>query len=145
MKEIDAFRFSRRDLFSYKFKQSGCHTQVLMDINSMFLGISKTDKCATNNDSSMFLNWKPQHLMDTNDVLQLNGGYKLFINQLIEEQDIDDQFNRSNFIISIQKINNHDFNLEEVQYNNRFGSKRSHIETGLILIIIIINNIFRFC
>ncbi len=126
--ETEGFKHS--SFYSYKLKESGLCTQVMMDINGMFLLVSSSEPCAINNDGSMFVAWKPQRAIARTDVLQLDGGYTLFVIKLLKQQDVADEFNTSNFVFPLRKITNIDFKLGETEYINRFGAKRSHIETG---------------
>jgi hypothetical protein len=128
IKEIDSFK--RRMLYSYKLKQSGCRSQVMMDINNMFIAVSDTEKCGVNNDGSMFIMWKPDDLMNKNDVLQLDGGYTLFIKTLLKKQSVPNRLVTHNFLTPLRKYKNKDFDLSEQEYNEKFGSKRSDIETA---------------
>ncbi|KAG2216235.1 hypothetical protein INT45_002777 [Circinella minor] len=59
----------------------------------------------------------------------VDGGYTLFVNQLIElssQKGID--FNNSNFIYPIKKDINVDLNADERHFNDVFGSFRSKVE-----------------
>jgi hypothetical protein len=100
---------------------------VLADINQMILAVSKTEKCGKVNDGSMFANMNILSHMFKSDLLQLDGAYLLMINQILEN-DTNNNFSRDNFICSIQKINNVDFELDETKYNKKFGGMRSTIE-----------------
>ncbi|GAA5800487.1 hypothetical protein HPULCUR_005918 [Helicostylum pulchrum] len=67
--------------------------------------------------------------MDKRDVMAIDGGYTLFINQfekLCENKNI--KLNDNNFFYPIRKEPNEELNREEKHFNDVFGSFRSSIE-----------------
>ncbi|KAG2221792.1 hypothetical protein INT45_013288 [Circinella minor] len=92
----------REKLLSYKFKKNGIRTQIVSDMNDMIIYTSKSDYCSDSSDGSMFLNMKLYNKLSRKDVLATDGGYTLFINQLIElssEKGYD--LSKNNFIYPI--------------------------------------------
>jgi hypothetical protein len=81
------------------------------------------------NDGTMLVEWKPYHLVGNKDVVQLDGGYTLYITQLLNDQGSSHTLSKLNFITPIRKIRNQDFELDEREYNELYGSKRSQIES----------------
>jgi hypothetical protein len=128
IKEIDSFK--RRMLYGYELKQFGYRSQAMMDINNMFIAVPDTEKCGVNNDGSMFIMWKPDDLINKNDVLQLDGGYTLFIKTLLKKKSMPNRLAAHNFLTPLRKYKNKDFDLSEKEYNEKFGSKRSNIENA---------------
>ncbi len=51
--EAEGFKYS--SFYSYKLKKAKLCTQVMIDINGMFLLVSSSEPCAINNDGSMFV------------------------------------------------------------------------------------------
>lgn len=113
------------ELFSFKLKKSGFRTQVLMDLNSMILAVSKSEPCKDNNDGKMFCEMKIDKLINEHDCIALDGRYTLHILKYLESCDILDN---SNFCSPIRKQRNVDLTSTEVVYNNEFGTVRSGIE-----------------
>lgn len=119
----------RERLFSYKFKKNGIRTQIISDVNDMIIYISKSDFCADSSDGSMFLNMKLYRKINSYDVLATDGGYTLFINQLIDlSSEKGFNLNNNNFIYPIRKEVNLDLSSDERHFNDVFGSFRSKIE-----------------
>ncbi len=130
-KEIDGFRMERSDLYGWKFKKSGGRTQIIIDTNNFFYKFSHTAKAGTTNDGAMFQEFKPDRYLVKSDVLCSDGGYTLHIDNVLEDNETrGGGLSRLNFCNPIRKINNTDFKLDEVQYNEKFGSFRSKIETA---------------
>lgn len=115
----------KADYYSYKLKKSGFRTQVCIDINNMILYISESEPYGKNNDGSMFVNMSIENKVDKMDCLALDGGYNLYINQIITNTEL----NNYNFIYPIRKEKNINLNSTEIEYNEQFGSFRSKIET----------------
>ncbi|EIE87963.1 hypothetical protein RO3G_12674 [Rhizopus delemar RA 99-880] len=66
---------------------------------------------------------------DKRDVIAVDGGYTLFINQFekfCENKNI--KLNDNNFFYPIRKEPNEELNIEEKHFNDVFGSFRSAIE-----------------
>jgi hypothetical protein len=121
--------------YSYKLKGPGLRTQIITDMNKMILFISKSEKCAVSNDGVMFLNMKLEEFIHVGDCLGMDGGYTLYIPKLKEKcieigKDISDK----NFNPPIRKDDNVKLNIEELDYNKRFGSFRSEIENHFSLL-----------
>lgn len=95
----------------------------------MIIYISKSDFCADSSDGSMFLNMKLYRKINSYDVLATDGGYTLFINQLIDlSSEKGFNLNNNNFIYPIRKEVNLDLSSDERHFNDVFGSFRSRIE-----------------
>ncbi|KAG2222336.1 hypothetical protein INT45_009809 [Circinella minor] len=97
-------------------------------MNDMIIYTSKSDYYSHSSDGSMFLNMKLYNKLSKQDVLATDGGYTLFINQLIElssEKGYD--LSKNNFIYPIHKEININLTADERHYNDVFGSFRSEI------------------
>src|SRR3979490_1756784 len=112
------------DGYSYKFKKSGFHTQVCIDMNGMVLFISESAPCKNNTDGAMLKKMRIQDKIEKYDSIAVDGGYKLFIKQIVEESNLKER----NFCCPIRKIKNMELSDEETKYNEMFGSFRSLIE-----------------
>ncbi|KAI9243081.1 hypothetical protein BY458DRAFT_420652, partial [Sporodiniella umbellata] len=91
--------------------------------------VSDSQLCGVSSDGGMFLNMKLYNTMDKRDVIAIDGGYTLFINQfekLCENKKIN--LNDNNFFYPIRKELNEELNKEEKHFNDVFGSFRSSIE-----------------
>src|SRR6185312_7920410 len=61
--------------------------------------------------------------------IYLDGGYKLFLNQLFEYLNSkNEDYNSEKFLCPIRKINNVEFTRSEIDFNNQFGGFRSTID-----------------
>src|SRR3979490_2537369 len=65
-----------------------------------------------------------QDKIEKYDSIAVDGGYKLFIKQIVEESNLKER----NFCCPIHKIKNMELSDEENKYNEMFGSFRSSIE-----------------
>ena len=110
--------------YSYKLTKSGLRTQIMTDINDMILYVSSSDPCAYSNDGTMFVEMKVHQKIHNMDCLALDGGYPLFIPQVIANS----QLNDMNFCYPIRKPRGTALTDEEARYNHHFGSFRSQIE-----------------
>jgi hypothetical protein len=127
--EYDKPDISTQKRWSYKLKAAGIRTQVLTDINNFIVHVSDSQLCGVSSDGGMFLNMKLYNKMDKRDVMAIDGGYTLFINQfekLCENKNI--KLNDNNFFYPIRKEPNEELNREEKHFNDVFGSFRSSIE-----------------
>jgi hypothetical protein len=113
------------EAYSYKLKKSGFRTQVCIDMNKMVLFVSESAPCSQN-DGVMFTNINLKDKIHESDCIGLDGGYTLFVNQVLK---LNDKFQESNFVCPIRKPKNAKLSAEEVEYNKRFGSFRSSIES----------------
>jgi hypothetical protein len=121
--------------YSYKLKGPGLRTQIVTDINKMIIFISKSEKCAVSNDGVMFLNMKLEEFIHAGDCLGMDGGYTLYILKFKEKcLEIGKDISDKNFSHPIRKDNNIKLNIEELDYNKRFGSFRSEIENHFSLL-----------
>ncbi|KAI7854135.1 hypothetical protein BDC45DRAFT_424003, partial [Circinella umbellata] len=80
-------------------------------------------------DSKMFLNMSLYKFIDKKDLIAVDGGFTLFINQfeeICQEKGFD--FNDNNFINPIRKEKNVDLNIQEKHFNKLYGSFRSLVE-----------------
>jgi hypothetical protein len=78
----------------------------------------------------MILNDKIYKIMDEHDCLQLDGVYSSSIQkilQICEEKGIN--LTEDNFLSPIRKITKKQLLLDEDEFNDKFGSKRSQIES----------------
>ena len=76
----------------------------MMDINGMFLNFSDSEVCGLNNDGSMFKRMRMDQLINVHDVVQMDGGYTLFVDQLVEmNRDEGGQITANNFLCPIRK------------------------------------------
>ncbi|KAF0979731.1 hypothetical protein FDP41_001399 [Naegleria fowleri] len=125
-------KYPKREYWSYKYKDSGLRTQVLMDNQELAIAISKSLPCAPNTDIGMFKQMEriPKLLDPSVDVLYFDGGYFLGIPDYIEKlQEKGYDFDESNFRTPIRKPRNQDLTYSEAQYNEEFGAFRGMIET----------------
>ena len=117
-------------LYSYKLKKSGLRTQFLSDVNNIVVNISNSDFCADNNDGLMFLHMNLYKKIHITDIIAVDGGYTLYINQFIEDANKKGfSFSNNNFVYPIRKNPNETLTITEIQFNNTFGTFRSTIET----------------
>lgn len=127
--EYDKPDISQQKRWSYKLKSAGLRTQVLTDINNFIISVSESLLCGISSDGGMFLNMKIYNKIDKRDVIAVDGGYTLFINQFekfCENKNI--KLNDNNFFYPIRKEPNEELNIEEKHFNDVFGSFRSAIE-----------------
>ncbi|KAF0978138.1 hypothetical protein FDP41_010660 [Naegleria fowleri] len=125
-------KYPKREYWSYKYKDSGLRTQVLMDNQELAIAISKSLPCAPNTDIGMFKQMEriPKLLDPSVDVLYFDGGYFLGIPDYIEKlQEKGYDLDESNFRTPIRKPRNQDLTYSEAQYNEEFGAFRGMIET----------------
>ncbi len=122
-------------MFSFKLKASEYRNQCIQDVNLFWLYISMAQGCETGNDGTMFVECQPDQKMATIDILQMDGGYTLFVDKLFENPNCSLHMSAKNFVTPIRKIAEVDFELGETQYNQKFGAKRSAIETGFATIL----------
>lgn len=119
----------RTRLYSYKFKKNGVRTQFAADMNDMIIFISNSDFCSDSSDGSMFLNMKLYRKMHSHDIIGIDGGYTLFVNQFIDiSSEKGYEFSHNNFVYPIRKNINENITITENHFNNTFGSFRSKIE-----------------
>ncbi|EFC45982.1 predicted protein [Naegleria gruberi] len=124
--------YSRFDYWSFKFKNSGLRTQVLMDVNEFTLAVSKSEACKANTDMKMFTIMDIHNNVDmtNHDVVFLDGGYFLGMNDYVESlQEKGVEFGLDNFRTPIRKSRNIPFDDSEAAYNEKFGAFRGTIET----------------
>lgn len=120
---------SSQKRWSYKLKTSGLRTQILADINNMVISVSKSELCGVSSDGGMFLNMKLYNKVDKRDVIAVDGGYTLFINQfeeLCKNKNI--LLSDNNFFYPIRKETDIELNKQEKHFNDVFGSFRSIVE-----------------
>jgi hypothetical protein len=95
---------SAQKRWSYKLKTSDLRTQVLADINNMVINVSNSELCGVSSDGGMFLNMKIYNKIDICDVVEVDGGYTLFIKQFEELcNKKDKKLNDNNFFYPIRK------------------------------------------
>jgi len=125
-------KFAKKDYYSFKFKKTGIRTQFMMDVNEMFINISKSEPAAKCNDGSMFVKWRPDLLMTKRDHMMLDGGYALYIAPLLQANEVDGEviLNTTNFSAPLRKFPNVDLHISEAKYNKLYSGSRSKIETG---------------
>lgn len=115
------------ELYSYKLKHSGYRTQMCIDINGMILHLSPTEQCRDNPDNKMLQKMKILNKINTADCIALDGGYPLStLEDMVENYD---NFNMSNFCTPFRKPRGLSLSDNEAQFNTRFGSFRSMIES----------------
>jgi hypothetical protein len=127
--EYDKPDISQQKRWSYKLKTSGLRTQVLTDINNFVIAVSNSELCGVSSDGGMFLNMKLYNKINKRDVVAIDGGYTLFINQfeiLCRKKNI--PLSDNNFFYPIRKEPNEEMNKQEKHFNDVFGSFRSAIE-----------------
>lgn len=112
------------DGYSYKLKKAGFRTQVCIDVNGMVIMTSGSLPCKDNSDGVMFTKMGLDNTVQKGDCLAVDGGYTLFIKQVVEKSDLKER----NFCHPIRKLKNVELSDEEKRYNERFGSFRSIIE-----------------
>jgi hypothetical protein len=114
-------------LYSYKLKKSGYRTQLCIDINGMILFLSTSEECRSNTDMYMLKGMNLVDKINPVDCIALDGGYPQSVLQDIVEDT--DEFSLSNFCIPIRKPRGGDLTAIEAEYNKRFGSFRSMVES----------------
>lgn len=121
---------NKSKLYSYKLKGPGLRTQIVVDVNKSILFISNSEKCAQGNDGTMFLNMKLFKDINKLDVLSMDGGYNLYVEKFIENaNEYGFDFDNKNFVYPIRKEINNKLTISELNFNNKFGSFRSEIES----------------
>jgi hypothetical protein len=116
-------------LYSYKFKKNGLRTQFVSDMNDMIIYTSKSDYCSDSSDGSMFMNMELYKEINNKDTVALDGGYTLFVKQLIELSTSKGyEFTDNNFIYPIRKESGESLTITEDHFNKTFGSFRSKVE-----------------
>lgn len=126
---------STSGLYSYKLKGPGLRTQIVVDINKSILFVSNSEKCAKGSDGTMFLNMKLYKNIHKLDCIGMDGGYNLFVEKFIENaNEFGYDFNHNNFVYPIRKEVNKKLNVNELSYNDKFGSFRSEIENHFSLL-----------
>ena len=119
---------SAQKRWSYKLKTSGLRIQVLADINNMIINVSNSELCGVSSDGGMFLNMKIYNRIDIRDVVAVDGGYTLFIEQFEELCNKNDKkLNDNKFFCPIRKEPDQELNVQEKHFNDVFGSFRSTI------------------
>ena len=125
-------QYKRFDYWSFKFKNAGIRTQVLVDVQEMAIAVSKSEPCKANTDMKMFklMNIHEKVNMTNQDVVFLDGGYFLGMDAYIEKlQEKGIEFGLNNFRTPFRKSKNVDLDESEKHYNERFGGFRSTVET----------------
>lgn len=120
---------SKRKLFSYKLKKAGVRTQICTDINGMIIYISNSKFCRDNTDGEMFLKMNLQNNIEEVDCMGFDGGYYYSIDKFIEQNKTNKKFKRENFIYPYRKIKKEKLSDNKLDFNEKFGSFRSTIET----------------
>ncbi|KAG2217748.1 hypothetical protein INT45_005469 [Circinella minor] len=121
---------SSSGLYSYKLKGPGLRTQIVVDINKSILYISNSENCAKGNDGTMFLNMKLYRNINSLDCIGMDGGYNLFVGKFIENGiEYGYNYSQNNFVYPIRKEVNKNLTVNELNYNSKFRSFRSQIES----------------
>jgi len=129
-KEVCQYR-EENALYSFKFKKNGLRVQDVSTPYSRFhLYTSKALPCKDNVDGNMLKSIPFTKIIHKNDVLHLDGGYTLFLNDYVEEiQKNGSNLNLSNFSVPIRKSRSVDLTEDEVNYISESGGFRSSKET----------------
>lgn len=112
-------------MYSYKLKKAGFRTQVCCDINGMILFTSPSMPCQDYNDGTMLLRMDIGSKIHQVDCIAVDGGYTLFLDQVIKESS---GLSSRNFLHPIRKARGVELSEEERTSNAMFGSFRSKIE-----------------
>jgi hypothetical protein len=110
--------------YSYKLKRNGFRTQVAIDNNGFIVFISKSQPCSVGNDGTMLTDMNIYNKVNTMDCIALDGGYILFVNNIIDNSNLNDH----NFVFPIRKDLGINLNEIELNYNDQFGGFRSKME-----------------
>jgi len=130
---------SKSEFFSYKLDKPGIRTQITVDINSMFLFISPSRPCKDYSDGKMLVDCRVDKIMNSKDCLQIDGGYTLSLQELLNKHKIDNgDLSEQNFCFPYRKQKGINLTPEQLLYNQEHGSMRSTIET----LFATISNIF---
>jgi Chromo (CHRromatin Organisation MOdifier) domain len=114
---------------SYKLKKPGIRTQIAIDTNEMIVYISNSEKCATNNDGTMFVKMKLEKVISKMDCVAVDGIYSIYIKDFLEKTTcITKCLNNDNFCYPMKKDNDENLNENEINFNKVFGSFRALIE-----------------
>ncbi|KAF9979919.1 hypothetical protein BGZ75_009072 [Mortierella antarctica] len=116
----------KSSLYSYKLKKSGFRVQVCTDINNMVFSVSAPAPCRDYNDGTMLLRMGIQNKIHKLDCVALDGGYTLFLGELMDGVD---ELQYETFRYPIRKMRGIALTSEEKVYNETFGSFRSRIES----------------
>jgi Chromo (CHRromatin Organisation MOdifier) domain/DDE superfamily endonuclease len=117
------------ELYSYKLKKPGIRTQIAIDTNEMIVYISNSEKCATNNDGTMFVKMKLEKVISKMDCVAVDGIYSIYIKDFLEKTTcITKCLNNDNFCYPMKKDNDENLNENEINFNKVFGSFRALIE-----------------
>ncbi|KAL9657134.1 hypothetical protein ABK040_002759 [Willaertia magna] len=122
---------NRMKLYSSKHKNSALRTQVLIDINGYALQVSQSEKVKDNVDFNMFKRMHIKRILELQDCLVLDGGYKQGLSDyIIHLQEKGFDLNENNFNTPIRKIYRVNMTDDESLYNQQFSRFRSTIETS---------------
>jgi hypothetical protein len=113
--------------YSYKFKKSGLRTQIMTDVNDMILFVSPSVPCAEKSDGTMLVEMEVHNKMQSVETLAVDGGYTLFIDQVIQKSNL--HLTQLNFVFPVRKTKGIDLKPDEADFNSKFGSFRSKIES----------------
>jgi len=114
------------DMYSYKLRKSGLRTQVCIDINGMAIFVSKSQSCKDHNDGTMLVEMEIGNKMQEVDCVGLDGGYTQHIGNVLEK---DSPLTLANFCFPIRKKRLQPLHPEEAEFNTKFGSFRSMVES----------------
>jgi hypothetical protein len=114
------------DMYSYKLRKSGLRTQVCIDTNGMAIFVSKSQACKDHNDGSMLVNMDIGKKIKEVDCVGVDGGYTQHIADILEQ---DSPLTLANFCFPIRKKRLQQLHQEEAEFNTKFGSFRSMVES----------------
>jgi len=114
------------DMYSYKLRKSGLRTQVCIDTNGMAILVSKSKSCKDNNDGTMLEEMEIGKKIAEVDCVGLDGGYTQHIGNVLEQ---DSLLTLANFCFPIRKKRLQQLHPEEAEFNTKFGSFRSAVES----------------
>jgi hypothetical protein len=121
---------SRVTMYSHKFKKPGVRTQTVNDPNNLILFVSKSERCAIDNDGTMFIKMNLHKKIHIADCIAADGGYTLFVNKFKEISSNEGyDFSDKNFSIPIRKEPGIKLTSTEISYNTKFGAFRSGNES----------------
>lgn len=120
----------KKELYSWKLKNNGLNTQIIIDINKICVYISESLPCKNNTDDNMLLDINPDGFYSETDCFCFDGVYDNTVGEYIEKyKSIGYNISLNNFCYPIKKDKNIKLTDDEIAFNGMLSGLRSKIET----------------
>lgn len=120
----------KKDLYSWKLKNNGLNTQLIIDINKICVYVSESLPCKLNTDDNMFLDINPDTFYYETDCIAFDGLYENTVKEYIEKyKAIGYNISLHNFCYPIKKDKKIKLKDDEKLFNEMLGGLRSKIES----------------